>query len=147
MKKLKWAAIGSILFGVVLLALGAYYGQGEFYILLFIPVYKGTGVLSLVGGLLIFVGIVLGMVHFFRSYVPYPYEQTPTTSPTRREREGAAPVQPRVRHGGVVFLGPIPIVWGSDARMTLFAIIAGIIIVVVLLVSIFIYLAFSAAFA
>lgn len=152
MKKLKLAAIGLIVLGIVFLALGAYYGEGEFYLLLFIPVYKGTGVLALLGGLFIFAGIVAGIVHFFKAYMPQPYKQAPGTTTKQSGGTGgpggtgAVPPQ-GPRQGGVVFLGPIPIVWGSDARMTLIAIIIGIIIVVILMVAIFLYLAFNTAFA
>jgi uncharacterized membrane protein len=103
MRKLKLLALALIVLGVVVLAIGAAYGQGEFFLLLFIPVYKGEGPLALGGGLLIFLGIVVG-------------------------------------------LGPIPIVWGSDAKTTLYAIIIGTIIVTTVLVAIFLYFVFNSAF-
>lgn len=145
MKKLKWAAIGLIILGVILLAVGAMTGDGEFYLLLFIPVYKGTGPYALGGGLLIFLGIIVGIIYLFRSYVPPPYQEEPGASQAPGGAQGAPPAG-KPKHGGVVFLGPVPIVWGSDAKTTLHTIIIGIIVVTIVLVAIFLYLIYNTAF-
>jgi uncharacterized membrane protein len=145
MRKLKLLALALIVLGVVVLAIGAAYGQGEFFLLLFIPVYKGEGPLALGGGLLIFLGIVVGLIYLFKSYVPSPQESAPGSSQAPAGAPGASQAG-RPRHGGVVFLGPIPIVWGSDAKTTLYAIIIGTIIVTTVLVAIFLYFVFNSAF-
>lgn len=142
MKKLKWAAFALIILGVIVLAIGALNGEGTFFILLFIPVYQGSGPYALGGGLLIFLGIVVGLTYIFKTYVPAPYQGTPGGSQAPPGKSGAAPAG-GPKHGGVVFLGPIPIVWGSDAKTTLYAIIIGIIVVTAVLVSIFLYFVFN----
>jgi uncharacterized protein (TIGR00304 family) len=145
MNKLKLAALGLIAFGIAVLAVGAINGEGELIILLFIPVYRGSGPYALGGGLLIFLGIVLGLIYFFKKYAPMPYQEAPGTSRSPAGGQGAAPAG-KPKTGGVVFLGPIPLVWGSDAKTTLYAIIIGIIIVTTVLVSIFLYFVFNTAF-
>ncbi len=142
MNKLKLAALGLIVIGIVVLAVGAINGDGEFIILLFIPVYRGTGPYALGGGLLIFLGIVVGLIYLFKTYVPAPYQEPAGASRSPGSTQGA-PHASSPRHGGVVFLGPIPIVWGSDARTTLYTIIIGIIIVTAVLVAIFLYFIFN----
>lgn len=136
------AAFGLIALGIAVLAVGAANGDGELMILLFIPVYRGTGPYALGGGLLIFLGIVVGLIYMFKRYAPY--QETPGASRSPSGGQGGAPAG-RPRTGGVVFLGPIPIVWGSDAKMTLYTIIIGIIVVTAVLVSIFLYFVLNTA--
>ncbi len=138
------AAFGLIALGIAVLAIGAANGDGELMILLFIPVYRGTGPYALGGGLLIFLGIVVGLIYMFKRYAPAPYQETPGASRSPSGGQGGAPAG-RPRTGGVVFLGPIPIVWGSDAKMTLYTIIIGIIVVTAVLVSIFLYFVLNTA--
>lgn len=144
MKKLKWTALGLIVAGVVLLALAIPLGQGGFSIWLIIPVYTATGAVAFAGGLLIFLGVVVGLIYFFKAYAPQPYEQAPGRSAAPPREGGTVPggkggtTQPiRPKHSGVVFFGPIPIVWGSSSKMALIAIIIGIIIAMAILISIF----------
>jgi len=144
MKKLKLAALALIVLGIVVLGVGALNGEGEFIILLFIPVYRGTGAYALGGGLLIFLGIVVGIIYLFKTYVPQPYQGAPAGPPASGGTEGVAPAG-SPKHGGVVFLGPIPIVWGSDARTTLYTIIIGIVVVTTVLIAIFLYFVFNTA--
>lgn len=139
------AALGLIALGVAVLAIGAASGDGELIILLFIPVYRGTGPFALGGGLLIFLGIIVGLVYMFKRYAPTPYEPGPSGSQTPASGQGTAPVG-RPKTGGVVFLGPIPIVWGSDAKTTLYTIIIGIIVIIIVMVSIFLYFLFNTSF-
>jgi uncharacterized membrane protein len=145
MNKLKLAALALIALGVAVLAIGAASGDGELIILLFIPVYRGTGPYALGGGLLIFLGIIVGLIYFFKRYAPAPYEGAPGKSQSPSGGQGPAGAG-RPKTGGVVFLGPIPIVWGSDAKTTLYTIIIGIIVITTVLVSIFLYFVFNAAF-
>lgn len=142
MNKLKLGALGLIVIGIIVLAVGALNGDGEFIILLFIPVYRGTGPYALGGGLLIFLGIVVGMIYLFKTYVPAPFKepQGKSQAPGGGQR---APPMGGAKHGGVVFLGPVPIVWGSDAKTTLYTIIIGIIVVTTVLLGIFLYFVFN----
>lgn len=142
MNKLKLGALGLIVVGIAVLAVGALNGEGEFIILLFIPVYRGTGPYALGGGLLIFLGIVVGIIYLFKTYVPAPYQGPQGTSQAPGAKQGAPP-KGGSKYGGVVFLGPVPIVWGSDARTTLYTIIIGIIVVTTVLLAIFLYFVFN----
>ena len=142
MNKLKLGALGLIVIGIVVLAVGALNGEGEFIILLFIPVYRGTGPYALGGGLLIFLGIVVGIIYLFKTYVPAPYQGPQGTSQAPGPKQGAPPTGGS-KYGGVVFLGPVPIVWGSDAKTTLYTIIIGIILVTTVLLAIFLYFVFN----
>jgi uncharacterized membrane protein len=145
MNKLKLAALALIVLGVVALAIGAATGDGEIIIILFIPVYRGTGPYALAGGLLIFLGIIVGLIYLFKRYTPAPYEGTPGQSRSPSGGQGPAGAG-KPRTGGVVFLGPIPLVWGSDSKTTLYAIIIGIIIITTVLVSIFVYSVLNTGF-
>ncbi len=142
MRKLKLAALGMIVVGIIVLAVGALNGDGEFYLLLFIPVYKGTGPYALGGGLLIFLGIVVGMIYLFKTYVPAPYQGSQGSSQAPSGGEGA-PLLGGAKHGGVIFLGPIPIVWGSDAKTTLYTLVIGIIVVIAVLLAVFLFFVYN----
>lgn len=140
MKKLKWTALGLIVFGAVLLAVAVPLGDGTFSIWLIVPVYTATGAIAFVGGLMVFLGVVVGIIYFFKAYAVQPYEPAPGRSRAPASKEGSAPggkggMTPPVKpkHGGVVFLGPIPLVWGSSSKMALIAIIIGIIIAMAIL--------------
>lgn len=101
-------------------AAGLATGQLEVALLLVFPIVYGTGPLGLLAVLL----LIGAMLAWFASGVA-----------AFRELEPRAPSQPRAadagerqgaRHGGVVLLGPIPIVWGSDPRTALWVALAAL---------------------
>lgn len=92
-----------ILTGIVLMAWAALEGQASFALVLVIPVLYGTGPLAAVAGLAIFSGVVLVFLSFIRAAEGAEAEETP---------EGV-----KKEWGGVILIGPIPIVIGSAGML------------------------------
>lgn len=117
------AGIGSLAFAVAR-------REATVYLVLIVPVVTGSGPFALLGMLLIFLG-------FFATFLFWPWHAEtflPPDEPIPSADEQAASPSVRRRWGGVVFLGPFPIVFGSDPRMTRLMLIAGIVLFLALLV-------------
>ena len=97
--------------GLVLIALALVTGEAKVALVLFIPVIYGGGILLLLGILLLFLGI------FARFFLPMTHEETTLEK----------------NYGGVVFIGPIPMVFGSDAKITRTMMYIGLVIAIILL--------------
>ena len=101
---------------------------GVVYLLLFIPVYVGTSALGMLGILVVFLGVFLASVGSAWRGLPAPL--TPPSGSVSPPDSGAPPAMPvpPARYGGVIMLGPIPIVFGSDARIAKWMMILGLIL-------------------
>lgn len=123
--------------GLVALGLAVARGEARFYLVFVVPVIAGTGPLAFLGILLAFLGFAL--TFFFWPFAvapsPYPAIDPSTISREAPPQEAAPPGTPRTRRwGGVVFLGPIPLVFGSDPQMTRRMLILGTVLFFALLV-------------
>jgi uncharacterized membrane protein len=123
--------------GLIALGLAVARGEARFYLVFVVPVIAGTGPLAFLGILLAFLGFALTFFSWPFAVAPSPY---PAIDPSTTSREGppqeaAPPGTPRARRwGGVVFLGPIPLVFGSDPQMTRRMLILGAVLFFALLV-------------
>ncbi len=118
--------------GAALLIQGIWQGEGEVYLFLVFPVFVSRGPLSLLGSLLILASLILGFLstggilssralRMLRSDAPMGSGSGGRTEGTEK------------KVGGVLLLGPIPIVLGSNERITRWMLVAGVIITIVLL--------------
>ncbi len=98
-RALMGAGIILILSGALLLAWAIAEGQAELSLFLFIPVVHGTGAIMALSVLLIFVGLAVPFLSLSMGTV--------------RELEGTPQEGGRKDWGGVILLGPIPIIFGS----------------------------------
>jgi uncharacterized protein (TIGR00304 family) len=89
--------------GALLLALAVAVGQAELSLFLIIPVVHGSGALMALSILLIFGGLALTFMSMSLGSVGEPDDTL---------QEGA-----RKEWGGVILLGPIPIVFGSGRSL------------------------------
>jgi len=123
----KLAILGYILFGIgiLLIIIGISTGSSHVALFLIFPVIYGKGPLSLLGFLLIFLGlflIFLSPLHSwnreFEGHYPSPsnYEEF-----SQSEIFPQTEVQSEKKYGGVILIGPIPIVIGSDKNMVIIA--------------------------
>jgi len=127
-----WLPISMILIviGIALIIGSVLTEEGEVGLLLIFPFIVAHGWMGAVGGLMIFFSIICMFVNFWTS--PSRPEETVPTGPLRPSEE----TQDRKRVGGVVLIGPIPIAFGSDERMTRTMLMIGI-AVLALFVAIF----------
>ena len=122
-----WVRITSYIFiavGFALLFLSLLIGHAKFGIFIVFPFVYGYGILPAISFLLIIVGIFL----FFLSPMQFKYENVePITEEKKVEKH----------FGGVVLIGPIPIIFGSDRNTVLISVLATILILIVLFIFLF----------
>lgn len=142
MNGLRKAALLSLLLGLAAIAYGAAQGDVRVGLFLIVPFVYGTGpwpflgmLLLMAAGVLWFMGTARELGGFTsvssppgygraeRSHGPGPAYADRTD--TRYADEDAPRGERRVKHGGVVLLGPIPIVWGSERRILPWMVAAG----------------------
>ncbi len=123
---LRWLGPSILVVGLSILALGVARGEARVYLVLIVPVVVGTGLLAFAAILLVFLGFFLTVFLWPARLAPLPDE--PAVVPSGRDD-----AQPTRRWGGVAFLGPIPIVFGSDPRMTRTMLLLGVVLFLALL--------------
>ncbi|MDG6220861.1 MAG: DUF131 domain-containing protein [Candidatus Thermoplasmatota archaeon] len=119
--------MGIVAGGIASLLYGGYLGQASLHLLLVFPVVTATGFWGFAGSILLFGGSIL----LFFSFV-HP-NTAMTDRPWEKQNHDFTEKRPRVRTGGVVLIGPVPIMWGSDGRMALLSLLASILMVIILL--------------
>lgn len=112
--------------GMTALIMAALSGEVDFGLVLVFPVIWGTGILSAVGIFMIFAGIFLFYISFFFLIPPPVPEYGAHIDDITQESRSHA--------GGVILIGPIPIVFGSDWKTVRMVIILAIVLVLLLLV-------------
>lgn len=118
--------------GVAALAWGFVHGEASLNLFLIFPVITATGGWSALGILL----LIAGFFSLFLTWTPMsPSEATPpAASPPSAPGVGPTPSAAARRWGGVVFLGPVPVVFGSDARVAKWMIVVGALLFIGLVV-------------
>lgn len=114
-----------ILAGILIMAWAALEGQVSFALVLIIPVIYGTGPLAVISFLSIFIGMALVLLSFLRSVGRV--DTITAHQGTKKE------------WGGVILIGPIPIIIGSAGMLkrrgviVLLAVLSVIVLVLFLL--------------
>ena len=112
-------------------------GDAKLYLIFVVPVIVGTGPFAILGILLVFLGFALTFFFGPFSFAPssHPATESPRTMGEVPPQDVVPPQTPRARRwGGVVFLGPIPVVFGSDPQMTRRMLLLGAILFFALLI-------------
>ncbi len=122
---------GLLVSGVAALAAAFLQGQATLSLFLVFPIIAASGPWAFLGILL----IVAGFATFFFTWPSWSETvPEPSQAPSAMAPPGLPPTVPSRRWGGVVFLGPIPIVFGSDARVTQWMLLVGVLLFLGLLV-------------
>jgi len=124
---IRWLGPASFLAGVLTMALAVARGEANVYLVLVIPVIVGTGPLAFLGVFLVFAGFLLT----FLLWPSRPDAEPGGGAVLPISPEGAPPAR---RWGGVLFLGPIPVIFGSDPRMTRTMLLIGVVLFLALVV-------------
>ncbi len=109
MRPLRILGLLLALLGLCLIGFGIFTGELQVALFIIFPLVYGQGLLGAAGIFLIFLGFVV----FFLSF-------SVETAPSRKEASGdeSPPAErEKSRFGGVVFIGPIPIVFGSGKEL------------------------------
>jgi uncharacterized protein (TIGR00304 family) len=113
------AAACLFIIGLVLVAVSLLRGEGSAGIAMCIPFFYGTGPLASLGVLCFFIGAVLLFFGIARSAAEAAgpelgREPAGPEGSTGPAPSNAAQATPRARAGGVILIGPVPVVFGSD---------------------------------
>jgi uncharacterized protein (TIGR00304 family) len=114
----------------VFIAAGVGLGELHFGLLLFIPVVYGSGLAAGIAALLIFAAFILFAVSFGRGIEEHADLENTNTG---ERREQATAVRKGV--GGVIFIGPIPIIFGGDRKIAGYMMILAVVILVLLVIA------------
>lgn len=122
MNKLHILSLICFIVGIAFFAVGFFTGEAEGGVFVIFPFITGSGVFPLLGFIFIFIAILLFMFGF-------------TTHIRPEELQVEDEYQPRkntsVKGGGVVLIGPIPIVFGSNWKIAIVLMIIAIILIIV----------------
>lgn len=127
-------AIILLICGIISLGYSVASGEGSAGVVVFIPVFFGSGLFSFIGVLCIMAAIFLGFFGFAKGAFEEEDAEEPqrqrTSSPSQSQ-QGPRP-QPRksIKGGGVVLIGPIPVVFGSDAKTAMILMVLAIILII-----------------
>jgi uncharacterized protein (TIGR00304 family) len=125
---LKLAALLTIIIGIVISVASIALGQMRVMLFIIFPVFYAEGLLPAVGIALLFIGIIALFLSFFVSMTAGATRaQAETRSSDEVEVEEWQ--KPEVKGGGVVLIGPVPIIIGSDWRMAITAAILAILLI------------------
>ena len=108
--------------GIVFFVLGFFTGDVKAGFIVIIPFIAGSGIYALLGFIIIFISILLFMFGFNR----------PVNSEEFSYDDGSGK-KSSFKTGGVILIGPIPIVFGSNWKIALAMMIAGFLIMIFLL--------------
>ena len=108
-------------FGLILLAISSGEVKGGFFVVF--PFLVGAGIYASLGILLIFLAFVMLIFGIFESFKGENFEIEPIEKPEKK-----------VEGGGVVLIGPFPIVFGTNSRIALILIVLAITLIFLFLV-------------
>lgn len=143
MRALTAVGLAMILLGIAAIAVGVIRGEVTLALLVIIPVIYGSGLYALLGSLLVFLGFAITFFSMMgsqvrrygdgylggdytgdgyteqREYPGYTAEDYPAYPREPGQRSGTEGARQRRRSdfGGVVFIGPIPILFGSGKTL------------------------------
>lgn len=133
MNPYRLVAVALLVAAAVLIASAVAAGQMHVGFILIVPVIYGSGVAGAVAAILVFLAFILFAISpawEMRREGRGQYVQPEAPKPEER-----AQAEGRRRFGGVVFIGPVPVIFGSDRKMTAYMVIAAIIILVLLIIA------------
>ncbi len=123
--------------GVALIVASVATGEGRLFLFLVFPGIVTGGILGILGFLLIVLAFLVGFVQSWRGEAATPLAGDQPWEPSRTEPPPSGSPRseiPRRRFGGILLLGPIPIVFGTDRKITLAMVVLGIVLTAVALV-------------
>ncbi|MGD0818932.1 MAG: DUF131 domain-containing protein [Methanomassiliicoccales archaeon] len=120
--------VGLLAIGLITTAWSVYTGMIKFYLVVIVPVLTSDNALGSLPLLAIFAGIVLMALG-----PAFGEDDQDATHPGEYANVKDGPNEDRKKVGGVVLIGPIPILFGSDKRTTLIAAAIAIMILAIII--------------
>jgi uncharacterized protein (TIGR00304 family) len=131
MRPIAFVPIGLLAAGLSLVVVSVANGEADVSLVVIFPVISGSGFLFLIGVALVVMGILSG----FMLIVASTQGSTLDPDDSSWSDAGGRAGEKGSKYGGVVLIGPVPIVFGSDARIAyvMLAVAVGIVILVLAL--------------
>lgn len=123
MNKLHVLSLICLIAGIVFFVLGFLSGDVETGIFVIFPFLAGSGIYAFMGFIFIFIAILLFMFGFVTPIRPDEFQVEHDEYQPRKKTS--------IKGGGVVLIGPIPIVFGSNWKIAIVLMIVAIILIVV----------------
>lgn len=136
MRGVRWLALAAFAGGLILLGYSVATGESQVHLVLIFPVVTGGGALGLLGIALVFLAMLAGFLSFAR----LPLDPTSGAESATTPEPTQSPAAPRSKFGGVVFLGPIPIVFGSSPAVSKLMLALAVAMTILLLAFFFLFL-------
>jgi len=114
--------------GIACIAAAAASGEVDVRLFLIFPVFSGSSWLFILGTLLIVLSFFIGF-----AMIAIGGMEPNRSQPGGMEPHSSAITQKKTTYGGVVLVGPIPIVFASNKKMAIFMLIVGIALAIVFL--------------
>ena len=123
MNKYHFFSLICFLIGIVFFILGALQGEIKTGFIVIFPFVAGTGIYAFAGFIFIFIAILL----FF-----FGFKTSIESDESKLEKEDSKSTKKSsIKGGGVVFIGPIPIVFGSNWKIAVLLMVMAIILILV----------------
>jgi len=123
MNKYHFLSLICFLIGIVFFILGILQGDIQTGIIVVFPFIAGTGVYAFVGFIFIFIAIILFFFGFKTNVEP---------DESKFDKQDIKPTKKSaIKGGGVVLIGPIPIVFGSNWKIAVLLMVLAIILILV----------------
>ncbi len=131
-------AIMLLICGIALLGYSVAEGESSAGVFVVFPVLIGEGIWAFLGMMCIMGALLFGFMGFGARFAGFG--DFDSTEPRESQRPGQPPRQktgPAVKGGGVVLIGPIPIIFGSDTKLTIVLVVLAIVMMVVMMFFLF----------
>ena len=112
----------TFMIGISFITLSVLSGQAEFGLFLIFPMVIGGGLYLLLGVLFIIISFILPFI------ITFTETEEPHRGGYQVDKEKS-----ETKYGGVIFIGPIPIVFGKDKSITTKMMYIGLVIAVLLM--------------
>ncbi len=120
--------------GAALLYQGMKLEGSQAYLVFIFPVLVLSGPMSFLGALLVFLALISGVLSLGSGFMRNLFG--PATPPRGQEmpKEPAVREGVRTRWGGILLLGPIPVIFGSDVKVTTALLVLAVALTVALII-------------
>jgi len=123
-----WVPIAVFVSGIACIAAAVVDGEAEVRLFLIFPVFSGSSWLFILGTLFIVLSFFVGF-----AMIATGGTEADRSQPGSVEPPSPATTRRKTTFGGVVMVGPIPIVFASSKNMAIFMLIVGIALAMVFL--------------
>jgi uncharacterized protein (TIGR00304 family) len=145
MKRYVWLVL--VISGIALIAYSVSLKESTLYLAVIIPIVTVSGLYGILGIVLIVLGMIYGALTFlaygglvYDTEEPAPSqekEEGTKTEPSKKEGMPAKTKSVSSNKGAILFVGPIPIVFGSDKKVTKIMLVLAITLFIIVFVGFF----------